>query len=175
MPPAARPATIAPSSEPPRLAVLAPHPIQYQVPLWRALAADGRVEPHVLFMSRHGLEQRLDPNFGASFAWDVDLLSGYRSRFLPNLREQGPPGGVMSYVNPGVVRALEQVDPAAILFLGVRSPTAALALAWAGRTGTRSLYRAESNALAGRSLRSLLLARTTLRAFDAVLPIGTAN
>jgi glycosyltransferase involved in cell wall biosynthesis len=164
-----------PLSEPPRLAVVVSHPIQYQAPLWRALAADGRVEPFVVFLSRHGVEDRVDPNFGTSFAWDVDLLSGYRSRLLFNLREKAPPGGALSYVNPGIARALEDIDPSAVLLLGVRNPTSVAALAWARARGVRALYRAESSVLQTRRLASLAAAGAILRRFDAVLSIGTAN
>jgi len=107
----------------PRLVIIATHPIQYQVPLFRALAADPRVDSHVLFLSRHGLESRVDPGYGVEFAWDIDLLGGYESSFLPNVREHARPGGVLSYVNVTVGRALRALDPDAILFLGVRSAT----------------------------------------------------
>lgn len=64
------------------LAIVTTHPIQYQVPLWRALAADGRVPFEVWFLTRHGAEVTRDKEFGKSFAWDVDPLEGYPHRFL---------------------------------------------------------------------------------------------
>ena len=64
------------------LIVLTTHPIQYQVPLWQALAADGRVPFEVWFMTDHGVRESLDREFGRAFAWDLNLLSGYPSRSL---------------------------------------------------------------------------------------------
>lgn len=67
---------------PPRLGVLASHPIQYQAPLYQELARRGRVDLEVAFLSHDGARPYLDPSFGVTLAWDIDLLSGYRSTLL---------------------------------------------------------------------------------------------
>ena len=64
------------------LAILTTHPIQYQVPLWQALAADGAVPFEVWYFSDHGVRPSYDVQFGKSFSWDLDTLKGYPSRFL---------------------------------------------------------------------------------------------
>ncbi len=64
------------------LAILSTHPIQYQVPLWQALARDGSVPFEVWYLSDHGTQPSYDKQFGKSFAWDLDVLSGYPHRFL---------------------------------------------------------------------------------------------
>src|SRR4029453_16623975 len=64
------------------LAILPTHPIQYQVPLWQALARDGRVPFEVWYLTNHGVSSSYDREFGASFSWDLDSLSGYPHRFL---------------------------------------------------------------------------------------------
>lgn len=64
------------------LAILTSHPIQYQAPLWRELAAAG-VKFEVWFLTPHAVKASFDREFGQSFAWDVDLLAGYPHRFLP--------------------------------------------------------------------------------------------
>lgn len=66
----------------PILLVLTSHPIQYQTPLYRALAQ--RLECEVLFAHRATTEDQAKAGFGEAFDWDVDLLAGYRSRFLGN-------------------------------------------------------------------------------------------
>ncbi|HEY0302422.1 MAG TPA: hypothetical protein VGC36_13845 [Rhizomicrobium sp.] len=43
------------------LVILSTHPIQYQVPVWQALARDGRVPFEVWYLSDHGVRQSLDP------------------------------------------------------------------------------------------------------------------
>src|SRR2546423_14051852 len=64
------------------LAILTTHPIQYQVPVWQALAKDGHVPFEVWYLTAHAVQRSHDPGFGADFAWDMDLLAGYPHRFL---------------------------------------------------------------------------------------------
>lgn len=64
------------------LAIVTSHPIQYQAPLWRALAAAG-VKFEVWFLTPHAVQPSYDREFGRTFAWDTDLLAGYPHRFLP--------------------------------------------------------------------------------------------
>src|ERR1700722_17938834 len=67
---------------PPRLGVLASHPIQYQAPLYQELARRGVVNLEVAVLSHDGARPYLAPSFGVTLAWDIDLLSGYRSTLL---------------------------------------------------------------------------------------------
>lgn len=64
------------------LAILVSHPIQYQIPLWQALAQDGSVPFEVWYLSKHGTYLSCDREFGKSFAWDLDMLTGYPYSFL---------------------------------------------------------------------------------------------
>src|SRR5205085_5795276 len=64
------------------LAILTTHPIQYQVPLWQALARDTSVPFEVWYLTNHGVEPSYDVQFGKSFKWDLDTLAGYSSRML---------------------------------------------------------------------------------------------
>ena len=64
------------------LAILTTHPIQYQVPIWKGLAARGKIPFKVFYMSDRGLQARFDPGFGKSLSWDIDLLGGYECEFL---------------------------------------------------------------------------------------------
>jgi len=65
------------------LAILTTHPIQYQVPLWQALAKDGTVPFEVWYLSNHGTQLSYDAEFKHNFAWDIETLAGYPYRFLP--------------------------------------------------------------------------------------------
>lgn len=64
------------------LAILSTHPIQYQVPLWQALAKDGSIPFEVWYLTDHGTRPSYDAQFGQTFSWDLDTLSGYPSRFV---------------------------------------------------------------------------------------------
>jgi glycosyltransferase involved in cell wall biosynthesis len=64
------------------LAILSTHPIQYQVPVWQALAKDGTVPFEVWYLSDQGTQPSFDTQFGKTFAWDLDTLSGYKYQFI---------------------------------------------------------------------------------------------
>jgi glycosyltransferase involved in cell wall biosynthesis len=63
------------------LIVLTSHPIQYQAPLWREMAKAG-IDFEVWFLTPHAVQPTKDKEFGKTFAWDLNLLDGYRYRFL---------------------------------------------------------------------------------------------
>ena len=66
-----------------RIGFLVSHPIQYYTPIFRALAEQCALT--VFFAHRQTAEQQARAGFGVTFDWDVDLLSGYESRFLVNV------------------------------------------------------------------------------------------
>jgi glycosyltransferase involved in cell wall biosynthesis len=65
-----------------KLGILTSHPIQYQAPWFRALAAE--VDVTVFFAHQPDAKQQ-GVGFGVELQWDVDLLSGYRSQLLQNI------------------------------------------------------------------------------------------
>jgi len=67
----------------PLLGYVVSHPIQYQAPLFRALAGSGALDFVALFGCDYGIEPSFDPAFGKSVDFGVPLLDGYTSRFLP--------------------------------------------------------------------------------------------
>ncbi len=77
-----------------RLGVFATHPIQYQVPIWRHLAASREVDLKVFYFSDHSIRGGIDPGFGRSVAWDLPLLEGYPSEFLSRDANLARPGSV---------------------------------------------------------------------------------
>ncbi len=66
-----------------RIGFLISHPIQYYAPIFRELAR--RCDLTVFFAHRQDAEQQAEAGYGVAFDWDVDLLSGYESRFLVNV------------------------------------------------------------------------------------------
>ena len=66
------------------LVVITTPPIQYQVPLWKALALDLGLPFEVWFLCDHAVRATHDPEFGRKFAWDIGQgsLEGYAHRFL---------------------------------------------------------------------------------------------
>ncbi|HXB61447.1 MAG TPA: hypothetical protein VNU94_01185, partial [Acidobacteriaceae bacterium] len=70
-----------------RLAYLVSHPIQYQAPLLRRIAQEPDIDLTVFFGSDYSVRGYKDEDFGVEVKWDVPLLEGYRSEFLPLLRD----------------------------------------------------------------------------------------
>lgn len=89
-----------------RLAYLVSHPIQYQAPLLRRIAAEPDIALTVFFCSDHSVRRHRDEGFGRTIEWDVPLLEGYEHVFLPGLAKHGPPG-VFRPINRGLARALK--------------------------------------------------------------------
>ncbi len=90
-----------------RLGIVVTHPIQYQVPLYRYLAANSSVEPLVFYLSDHGLEESFDPGFGQPVKYDLPLLGGYEHRMVRNWSPApavGKPWGVINPALPGLIR-----------------------------------------------------------------------
>ena len=79
-------------SGPVRLAYLVSHPIQYQAPLLRAIAADPEIDLKVFFCSAVSARAYRDDGFAREIEWDVELLDGYDSHFLPAALDSGAPG-----------------------------------------------------------------------------------
>lgn len=66
-----------------RIGFLVSHPIQYYAPIFRELAR--RCDLTVFFAHRQDAAGQGKAGYGVAFDWDVDILSGYESRFLKNV------------------------------------------------------------------------------------------
>src|SRR5262245_37842790 len=99
------------------LAVIGTHPIQYHAPIYRTLQTQLNIPVTAIYGSDFSIAGYRDREFGAQFAWDTDLLSGYQQVFLSRVAE----GGAREYEDVtarGLGNALRQIDPAALLVLG---------------------------------------------------------
>lgn len=65
-----------------RLAYFVSHPIQYQAPMLRLLAADPDIDLEVFFYSDFSLNEYQDIEFGQKVKWDIPLVEGYKHYFL---------------------------------------------------------------------------------------------
>jgi glycosyltransferase involved in cell wall biosynthesis len=87
------------------IGVLTSHPIQYQAPLFRALA--GVADLEVFFAHKQSAAGQAEAEFGVEFDWDINLLDGYPSRFLENVSQHPSVGSFSGCDTPeigGVVR-----------------------------------------------------------------------
>jgi glycosyltransferase involved in cell wall biosynthesis len=130
-----------------RLAYVVSHPIQYQAPLLRRIAQQPDLDLTVLFGSDLSVRPYRDAGFGVEVAWDVPLLDGYASEFLPAWYDNGTISAT-SPVSRGLYRRLRlgarghRFD--ALWLHGYASVNAVQALLAARALGIPVLLRAES-------------------------------
>ena len=67
------------------IAYLTAHPVQYQAPLLRRIAAEPGLRLKVFFASDLTSRRFMDPGFKREISWDTELLHGYDYEFLPAL------------------------------------------------------------------------------------------
>ncbi|NKB20497.1 MAG: glycosyltransferase [Alphaproteobacteria bacterium] len=90
-----------------RLAYLVSHPIQYQAPLLRQIAADPDIDLTVFFCSDFSIRKHVDEGFGQVIEWDTPLLEGYKHVFLKSWGDDGPPSATRP-INSGLPGALKE-------------------------------------------------------------------
>lgn len=166
-------------SRPCRLGYLVSHPIQYQAPLLRRIAADPRFDLQVLFLSDVSVKPYRDAGFGREVSWDVDLLSGYEHHFLDTLGRSDRLSNLRPF-NRGVERAVRDADLDALWIHGYAHPSNLRALYAAKRAGVPVFLRGESlpEAKARGGWRARLrqaLVRPILEHVDGCLAIGSDN
>jgi len=126
-----------------RLGVLVTHPVQYFAPLFRELAAKGGVDLTVYFAHKPTPEEQ-GAGFGVAFEWDVDLLSGYQSRFLRNASARPAADGYAGYDTPEIADIIhrERFDSFLVMGWHAKSYWQAMRACWS--KGTPVLVRGDS-------------------------------
>jgi glycosyltransferase involved in cell wall biosynthesis len=162
-----------------RVAYMVSHPIQYQAPLLRRLAAEKAFELTVLFLSDLSTREYRDPGFGCGVKWDVNLLDGYKSKVLPAWGDRDT-FGFCRPVTLGVERELRTGRYDAVWLHGYAHHAHLRACFTAKRHGMKVLLRGESHdKSSAHSAVVTLVKRQVLSRFfrhiDAFLAIGRAN
>lgn len=158
------------------LAVLATHPIQYHAPVYRAVQQQYHIPVTVVYGSDFSVAGYRDEGFGVSFAWDIDLLSGYDSVFLARVAEGGVQGA-WDVSGRGLSDALQQIKPQAVLLTGYALPFHREAVRQTAGLGCPLFFRAEvtDHARARHPLKRFgrdLILRRLYRRFARLLYIG---
>lgn len=161
------------------LAILTTHPIQYQVPIWQALAKDGRVPFEVWYLTEFNTAASRDREFGKTFAWDIDVLSGYPHRVLDTAAGASPTAPWQCRLREPLRERLRRSGAKALLIQGWQVAAYWQAVWEAKAAGVEVWLRAESNDLAPvppwkKAVKRLLLGQF-FRRVDRFLYIGAAN
>jgi glycosyltransferase involved in cell wall biosynthesis len=162
------------------LAILTTHPIQYQVPIWQALAKSGQVPFEVWYLTDFGIKPSLDRQFGKKFSWDIDVLSGYPYRFVQTPQGARPALLWECRLRERLRDRLRQTGAKALWIQGWQVMAYWQAAREAPAAGVELWLRGESNDLAPpaplwkRALKQFAL-RRLLGRVDRFLYIGSAN
>jgi len=102
-----------------KLAIITSHPIQYNAPWFKLLAAGGTVYPCVFYTwGEGGAGAKYDPDFKRNIEWDIPLLEGYEYRMMENVSKDPGTHHFRGIVNPGLIAAVEEWGPDAVLVFG---------------------------------------------------------
>jgi glycosyltransferase involved in cell wall biosynthesis len=160
-----------------RIGFLISHPIQYYTPIFRELA--GLCELSVFFAHRQTAEQQARAGFGVAFDWDVDLLSGYRSKFLRNVSRHPSTDSFAGCDTPGVADEIRNGNFDAFIVPGWGLRTYLQAVRACRRSGVPVLVRGDSQLGSRRHfllrLAKALVFSRVLRRFDGFLYVGQRN
>jgi glycosyltransferase involved in cell wall biosynthesis len=160
-----------------RLAVVLSHPTQYYSPWFRWIARHTEIQLRVFYLWDFGVTRQRDPQFGTTFQWDVDLLSGYESEFVPNVSKDPGAESFFGFKNPDLTKRLNGWRPDAILLFGYKWASHMRTILWAAFHGVPVIFRGDSHLL-GRGSPSLhvrVALRLLFSRFAAFLYVGEAN
>jgi glycosyltransferase involved in cell wall biosynthesis len=157
-----------------RLLVFTSHPIQYQVPWFRHIAAAGRHTLKVVFSALPDAVEQAQ-GFGGRFAWDIDLKSGYDWCVASSWRLPARVPEFLRRPVHGLGALIRDFRPDAALVMGWHQ-LSLLQAQWAvRRAGVPLLLRGEAHNLVPRRPAVRRLHRWILDGSSAVLSIGERN
>jgi glycosyltransferase involved in cell wall biosynthesis len=160
-----------------RVAVVQSHPIQYQAPWFRQLAAT--VDLTVFFCHRQSAEGQASAGFGVAFDWDVPLLEGYHHEWLTNVARSPSVDRFEGCDTPEVIERLRQGRFDACLVGGWYLKSYLQTIRACRGAGIPVLVRGDSQLKGPRSLAARVAKyvpyRWFLRRIDAHLYVGRAN
>ncbi len=160
-----------------KLAIVTSHPIQYNAPWFRHIAAQPGIDLKVFYLWDFGVMNRVDPGFNRTVTWDVPLLDGYAHELVSNVSEQPGTQRFDGLQNPELTARVRAFDPAAVLLLTYNYASTQRFL-WSWRSSPL-LFRGDSHRLIPRRGAKEFVKRAALallmRRFSAFLYVGQAN
>jgi hypothetical protein len=132
---------------PVRLTVVQTHPVQYNAPWFRYIAANcAEIELTVVYAARPGPDQQ-GAGFDVPFEWDTPLLDGYAWQLVREGREGDDfsTGRFRGLDVPAIGAAVAATRPDIVLVPGWHSLTYMRALLSSRRRGVPILYRGDTH------------------------------
>ncbi len=162
-----------------RLAIVGSHPVQYYAPWFQRIAAEPGIDLRVFYLWDFGVTEKFDEGFGRAIRWDLPLLDGYASEFVPNTARDPGTHHFGGLKNPTLLSRLREFDPRALMVFGYNY-FAHQRLIWRwDQSRAPLLFRGDSHRLVpGRGWKELVrrmwISRVFSR-FSAFLYVGQAN
>ena len=157
-----------------QLGIVTTHPIQYQVPWFRALAANPEIELTVFYCQLPDAALQGD-GFGVAFEWDVPLLEGYRFEVLKNVAKRPSVTTFSGCDTPEIYRKIQRDRFDAVIVNGWVAKSCLQALLACRRARVPCIVRGESNVLRQRAWWKRAIHWGLLRQYSAFLAIGASN
>src|ERR1700687_4609036 len=148
-----------------RLGILSSHPIQYQAPWFRNLAAHPELQVKVFFCQIPDCSQQ-GAEFGIKFQWDIPLLEGFDYEVLKNVAHDTSPGRFRSCDTPTIRDHISAGKFDAFLINGWNVKSYLQAANAGRKLGVPCLVRGDSNALKSRPWWKRWLLRHFLHKFS---------
>lgn len=102
-----------------KLAIVSTHPIQYNAPWFRLLAAEPDLDVHVFYTwGQSQSAAKYDPGFGKVIEWDIPLLDGYNHSFVNNVATQPGSHHFKGIITPTLTKEIEQWKADTVLVVG---------------------------------------------------------
>jgi glycosyltransferase involved in cell wall biosynthesis len=158
----------------PKVAFVTSHPIQYQVPVFRALAQRDDIDFRVFFAMLPDAHAQ-GRGFGVAFEWDIPLLEGYDYTVLKNVSRSPSVVSYRGCDTPDVGQTLAEWGTSVTIVNGWVVKSCIQTLRWCRRNRIPCFVRGEANHLRPRPWWKKVLQKRLVRQFSGVLPIGRAN
>jgi len=136
-----------------RVLFVASHPVQYQAPLFRRIAAHSLLDIEVAYCTLRGAEAGHDPEFGTRIQWDVPLLDGYSWKHVPD-RGSGAES-FFGLFNPGLWKLIRDGNyDAVVSYVGYVRASFWVALAAAKLSNAAFIFGTDAVSLTPRDRRA---------------------
>jgi glycosyltransferase involved in cell wall biosynthesis len=158
------------------LAFITTHPIQYQAPIFRSLAAHPKLSLEVFFCHEASSEEQAEAGFGVEFNWDIPLLDGYSYRFLDNVASRPGIAQFGGLDTPEVKTIISNSRFDAVIINGWHYKSAWQAMRACWKTKTPVMVRSDSHLFTQRAgikrVAKVPFYRWFISKLDACLPVG---